>query len=64
MSRGRRALQIPFAHAAALRECAALRVFQITGVAVTRWTPPPETRIVISDSPGTTPGARITTRTG
>jgi glycosyltransferase involved in cell wall biosynthesis len=32
ISRGRRAVQIPFAHAAALRECAALRVFQITGV--------------------------------
>jgi len=32
VSRGRRAVQIPFAHAAALRECAALRVFQITGV--------------------------------
>jgi glycosyltransferase involved in cell wall biosynthesis len=32
ISRGRRALQIPFVHAAALRECAALRVFQITGV--------------------------------
>jgi glycosyltransferase involved in cell wall biosynthesis len=32
ISRGRRAVQIPFVHAAALRECAALRVFQITGV--------------------------------
>jgi len=32
ISRGRRAVQIPFLHAAALRECAALRVFQITGV--------------------------------
>jgi glycosyltransferase involved in cell wall biosynthesis len=32
MARGRRAAQIPFAHAAQMRECAALRVFQITGV--------------------------------
>jgi glycosyltransferase involved in cell wall biosynthesis len=32
MARGRRALQIPRAHAGALRACAALRVFQITGV--------------------------------
>jgi glycosyltransferase involved in cell wall biosynthesis len=32
MSRARRAIQIPFAHADALRGCAALRVFQITGV--------------------------------
>jgi glycosyltransferase involved in cell wall biosynthesis len=32
ISRGRRAVQIPYVHAAALRECAALRVFQITGV--------------------------------
>ncbi|HZP37433.1 MAG TPA: glycosyltransferase [Methylomirabilota bacterium] len=32
VGRGRRALQIPRAHAAALRACAVLRVFQITGV--------------------------------
>jgi glycosyltransferase involved in cell wall biosynthesis len=32
MGRGRRAAQIPFAHAAQMRECSALRVFQITGV--------------------------------
>jgi glycosyltransferase involved in cell wall biosynthesis len=32
MARGRRAVQIPFVHAAQLRACAALRVFQITGV--------------------------------
>jgi glycosyltransferase involved in cell wall biosynthesis len=32
MARGRRAVQIPFAHAAQMRRCAALRVFQITGV--------------------------------
>jgi len=32
MARGRRAVQIPFAHAAEMRRCAALRVFQITGV--------------------------------
>ncbi len=32
MARGRRAVQIPFAHAAEMRQCAALRVFQITGV--------------------------------
>jgi glycosyltransferase involved in cell wall biosynthesis len=32
MARGRRAVQIPFAHAAEMKECAALRVFQITGV--------------------------------
>jgi len=32
MARGRRAAQIPFAHAAQMRECSALRVFQITGV--------------------------------
>lgn len=32
MARGRRAAQIPFAHAAPMRDCAALRVFQITGV--------------------------------
>lgn len=32
MARGRRAVQIPFAHAAQMRECSALRVFQITGV--------------------------------
>lgn len=32
MMRARRALQIPLAHASALRGCAALRVFQITGV--------------------------------
>lgn len=32
VARGRRAVQIPFAHAAAMRRCAALRVFQITGV--------------------------------
>lgn len=32
VARGRRALQIPRAHAAAMRQCAALRVFQITGV--------------------------------
>jgi glycosyltransferase involved in cell wall biosynthesis len=32
VARGRRAVQIPFAHAAEMRECAALRVFQITGV--------------------------------
>ncbi|HUM16459.1 MAG TPA: glycosyltransferase family 4 protein [Candidatus Nitrosotalea sp.] len=31
-ARGRRAVQIPFAHAAEMRRCAALRVFQITGV--------------------------------
>ncbi|MFI5324614.1 MAG: glycosyltransferase family 4 protein [Candidatus Rokuibacteriota bacterium] len=31
-ARGRRAVQIPFAHAAEMRQCAALRVFQITGV--------------------------------
>jgi glycosyltransferase involved in cell wall biosynthesis len=30
--RGRRAVEIPFRHAAALRACRALRVFQITGV--------------------------------
>ena len=32
MTRGRRAAQIPFVHAAQMRECSALRVFQITGV--------------------------------
>ncbi|HEX4994149.1 MAG TPA: glycosyltransferase, partial [Methylomirabilota bacterium] len=32
MARGRRAVQIPVAHAAEMRQCAALRVFQITGV--------------------------------
>lgn len=32
VARGRRAVQIPFAHAAEMRRCAALRVFQITGV--------------------------------
>ncbi len=32
MARGRRAAQIPFVHAAQMRECSALRVFQITGV--------------------------------
>lgn len=32
MARGRRAAQIPFAHAAQMRGCSALRVFQITGV--------------------------------
>jgi len=32
MTRGRRAVQIPFAHAAPMKGCAALRVFQITGV--------------------------------
>ncbi len=32
VARGRRAAQIPFAHAAQMRECSALRVFQITGV--------------------------------
>lgn len=32
VARGRRAVQIPFAHAAPMRRCAALRVFQITGV--------------------------------
>jgi glycosyltransferase involved in cell wall biosynthesis len=32
MARGCRAAQIPFAHAAQMRECSALRVFQITGV--------------------------------
>jgi glycosyltransferase involved in cell wall biosynthesis len=32
MARGYRAAQIPFAHAAQMRECSALRVFQITGV--------------------------------
>ena len=32
IGRGRRALQIPFRHAAELRACRALRVFQITGV--------------------------------
>lgn len=32
IARGRRALQIPFRHAADLRSCAGLRVFQITGV--------------------------------
>jgi glycosyltransferase involved in cell wall biosynthesis len=32
VTRGRRAAQIPFAHAAQMRECSALRVFQITGV--------------------------------
>jgi len=32
IARGRRALQIPFRHAAELRACRALRVFQITGV--------------------------------
>jgi glycosyltransferase involved in cell wall biosynthesis len=32
MARGRRAAQIPFAHGAQMRECSALRVFQITGV--------------------------------
>lgn len=31
-TRGRRAVQIPFVHASALRACSALRVFQITGV--------------------------------
>ena len=40
MARGRRAAQIPFAHAAQMRECAALRVFQVTGVIpalIARW---------------------------
>ena len=40
VARGRRAVQIPLAHAAALRACAALRVFQITGVIpalIARW---------------------------
>lgn len=32
MPRGRRAVEIPFRHAAELRACRALRVFQITGV--------------------------------
>ena len=32
VARGRRAVLIPFAHAAEMRRCAALRVFQITGV--------------------------------
>ena len=32
MARGYRAAQIPFAHAAQMQECSALRVFQITGV--------------------------------
>jgi glycosyltransferase involved in cell wall biosynthesis len=32
MARGRRVVQIPFAHAAEMRRCAVLRVFQITGV--------------------------------
>jgi glycosyltransferase involved in cell wall biosynthesis len=32
MARGRRAVQIAFAHAAEMRACSALRVFQITGV--------------------------------
>jgi glycosyltransferase involved in cell wall biosynthesis len=32
MARGRRAVLIPFVHAAQMRECSALRVFQITGV--------------------------------
>ena len=32
MARGLRAVQIPFAHAAEMRQCATLRVFQITGV--------------------------------
>jgi glycosyltransferase involved in cell wall biosynthesis len=32
VARGRRAVQIPFVHAAQMRRCAALRVFQITGV--------------------------------
>jgi glycosyltransferase involved in cell wall biosynthesis len=32
MARGRRAVQMPFVHGAEMRECAALRVFQITGV--------------------------------
>jgi glycosyltransferase involved in cell wall biosynthesis len=32
LARGRRAMQIPFAHAGAMRRCAVLRVFQITGV--------------------------------
>ena len=32
MARGRRAVQIPFAHATGMRACSALRVFQITGV--------------------------------
>ena len=32
VARGRRALEIPFRHAAELRACRALRVFQITGV--------------------------------
>ncbi len=32
LSRGRRAVEIPFRHAAELRACKALRVFQITGV--------------------------------
>ena len=32
MARGRRAVQIPFVHAAEMRGCAVLRVFQITGV--------------------------------
>ena len=41
-----------------------LPAFQNTGRAVTRRTPPPSTRILISASPGTTPGGRTTTRTG
>ena len=32
MARGRRAMQIPITHATQMRECAALRVFQVTGV--------------------------------
>src|SRR3989304_1221875 len=32
MSRARRAVTIPWAHARELRHCAALRVFQVTGV--------------------------------
>jgi len=32
IARGRRAVQIPFVHAAQMKECSALRVFQITGV--------------------------------
>jgi len=32
MARGRRAVQMPFVHAAQMKECSALRVFQITGV--------------------------------
>ena len=32
VARGRRAVQIPFAHAAQMRRCTALRVFQITGI--------------------------------